>query len=176
MLVATFTGGSAGILQSGNIRIGNYRTGCCPINGIIDEIRIWDQALTPQQIALSAHSSVNWLPPVTNADFIPKGGTTLPLKFQLYQDETLVTTMQDSIFLEVRGPNESNFHCDFRLGEGVDNLRWNTDGSYYIANLKTEDGVWPAGDYTATVGGIVTGSITFGLSVDKGIGRGNSDK
>ncbi|MFC2068129.1 hypothetical protein ACFLTP_03875, partial [Chloroflexota bacterium] len=141
---------------------------------LIDEVRIWDTALTADQIALSASGSVNWLPPVTNADFQLQDGTTLPLKFQIFDDSTLVTTMQP-VFLEVTGPTDFTTRT-YQLGEGVENLRWNADGSSYIANLKTKDGNWPSGDYTATVNPILTDSITFYLSTEKGAGRGNSGK
>ncbi len=154
------------------------------VNGIIDEVRIWDVALTADEIALSYKLSdtgrVEWLPPVTNADdFVLQEGTTLPLKFQLFEDSEVLVTSPQPVSLEVTCPEEG-FTKTYMLGDGVENLRWNPDAdeSYYIANLQTKVGTWPTGDYTATVHGIVTGTIAidFYLSADKGVGRGKSGK
>ncbi len=153
---------------------GTYNSSERFFNGDIDEVSVWDEARSASQIALSYSGSVNWLPPVTNADFTLKDGTTLPLKFQLLDNNQLVTSQQ-TVSLEVTGPGEFSTKI-FQLGDGVENLRWNEEGSYYIANLKTKVGTWPEGLYTATVGGIVTGAIEFDLSAEKGVGRGNSGK
>jgi len=113
---------------------------------------------------------------VTNADFILQEGTTLPLKFQILDNGTPVSSQQ-AVFLEVKGPE--GFTITYQLGEGVENLRWNAEKSHYIANLKTKTGAWPEGYYTATVydvDGFFMGSIMFTLSPDKGTGRGNSGK
>jgi len=134
--------------------------------GTIDEVSIRDVALTPD--------AIDWLPPVTNADFTLKDGTTLPLKFQLLDDEEVVTSPQ-WVSLVITDPDETIIKT-YMLGDGVENLRWNADEWYYIANLKTKVGDWPPGEYTATVDGIVTDTITFELSAEKGVGRGNSGK
>jgi len=143
--------------------------------GLIDEVRIWDEALTPEQIALSYSGRVNWLPPVTNADFTLQEGTTLPLKFQLYDDGVLVDTPQD-VLLQITGPDGFTTII-FQIGDGVENLRWNADEDHYIANLKAKD--WTEGTYRATVfwdGVVINETITFYISPLKGAGRGNSGK
>ena len=152
--------------------LGTYNSCERFFNGTIDEVRIWNVALDASQIALSYSGSANWLPPVTNEDFVLQDGTTLPLKFQIFDDSGLVTTMQP-VFVEVI--DGTTVHR-YDLGDGVTSLRWNAEEYYYIANLKTKDDGWSGGDYVATVGGIVTGSIPFQLSPDKGVGRGNSGK
>lgn len=158
-----------------NVNIGRHDSPSHFFKGLIDEVRIWDQALTPQQIALSYSGSANWLPPVTNADFALQDGTTLPLKFQLFDDSVLVTTEQP-VSLLIAGPEGfAPSPLIFELGDGVENLRWNADEHYYIANLKTKVGTWPSGFYTASVLP-ANGAITFELSANKGVGRGNSGK
>lgn len=168
--------GSDSILNDLALQISGREGSNYAFDGLIDEARIWDVALTASQIALSYSGSVNWLPPVTNADFELKDGTTLPLKFQLFDNSGLVCSEQ-SVSLEVTGP-ESFTPIIFQLGEGVENLRWDADECYYIANLQTKVGNWPEGPYTATVDvdGIVIGTKTFNLSPGKGVGRGNSAK
>ena len=113
------------------------------------------------------------MPPVTNADFTLQDGTTLPLKFQIWDNGDLVEDQQ-SVFLLITGP-EGFTTRTYEIGDGVDNLRWNADGFCYIANLKTKDGSWPSGAYTAFVGD-VSPAIGFSLSTEKGVGRGNSRK
>lgn len=157
--------------------LGTYNSSGRFFDGLIDEVRIWNIALTADQIALSAKGSVTWLPPVTNDAFILKDGTTLPLKFQISENGTLVNSQQP-VFLEVAGPVGFTT-VSIQLGEGVESLRWNADECYYIANLKTKDGNWPAGEYTATVimSGVIINPVQyFYLSAVKGVGRGNSGK
>ncbi|UCG10375.1 MAG: LamG domain-containing protein [Dehalococcoidia bacterium] len=140
------------------------RDGGLFFDGIIDEVHIWDVALTPD--------AVSWLPPVSNDDFVLKDGTTLPLKFQIFDGDVLVTSPQ-WVSVEISGPDGFEIKT-YMLGDGVGNLMWNADGAYYIANLKTKVGTWPTGTYTATVEGIVTDTIDFELSADEGVNRGNS--
>lgn len=147
-------------------------------NGMIDEVRIWCGALTAEEIensynGVSPTGSVMWLPPITNSDFALQDGTTLPLKFQLFENDVLLTDMQD-VSLELEGPAPFVTRA-YELGDGADNLRWDAETCSYIVNLKTKDGEWPEGTYTATVivGGFVYGDITFALSTEKGVGRGN---
>ena len=121
---------------------------------------------------------VVWQPPVTNADFALKDGTTLPLKFKLYmQDGTLITDMQN-VYLMVHGSGLDG-GVTWNLGDGIDSLRFDPYEWYYITNFQTRD-------YTLTEGGIYTavvhdsctdetlGSIAFELNAKAG--RGNSNK
>jgi len=162
-----------GVFGTSPAYIGTYNSSERFFNGIIDEVRIWDRDLIADDIAFSYSGSVAWLPPVTHSKFALKGGTTLPLKFRIFDGNGLVNTVQP-VSLEITGP-EGFDAIIFQLGSGVKNLRWNADKSLYIANLKTKVGEWPEGAYTATVHGIVTGTITFDLSRHKGINRGNKD-
>ena len=120
---------------------------------------------------------VVWQPPVTNADFALKDGTTLPLKFKLYmQDGTLITDMQD-VYMTVSGTGLDGL--SWPLGDGIDSLRWNDDEYYYIANFQTRNyTLTEGGTYTAVVHDGCTGedlgSIEFVLNAKAG--RGNSGK
>ena len=120
---------------------------------------------------------VVWQPPVTNDAFELKDGTTLPLKFKLYQqDGTLITSMQN-VYMMVHGPGLGD-GVRWDLGDGVDSLRFDYCEYYYITNFQTRnyelmDEAW----YTAVVHdgctGQILGYIEFMVSTSKGAGRGN---
>lgn len=128
---------------------------------------------------------VVWQPPITNSDFALKDGTTLPLKFKLYQqDGALIDSMQD-VYLTVTGPSPDGLVVlkieTWNLGDGIDSLRWNDDEDYYIANFQTRNYTLVDGaTYTAFVRDGCTdemlGWFDFVLDTSRGTGRGNSGK
>ena len=112
---------------------------------------------------------VQWLPPVTNEEFVLQDGTTLPLKFRLV-DETgaVVREVQEGISLRIEGVGI------WELGDGGSALRFN-DGQY-TANFHTRNYDSLGSELTATVRGAdgsELGSIMFEVSAEKGVGRGN---
>ena len=119
---------------------------------------------------------------MTNADFVLQDGTTLPLKFKLYnQDGTPIPDMQN-IYLTVDTMDEPPVEVSrWDLGDSIGSLRFDDAEYYYIANFQTRnydltDGV----TYNAVVHdgctGEILGSISFILDIAKGAGRGNSGK
>lgn len=120
---------------------------------------------------------VVWQPPITNLDFALQDGTTLPLKFKLYQqDGTLITNVQD-VYLTVE--LDGTVVETWNLGDGIESLRWNED--YYIANFQTRNyNLVDGATYTAVVHdgctGDMLGLFDFVLDTSKGTGRGNSGK
>lgn len=126
-----------------------------------------------------------WQPPITNSDFALKDGTTLPLKFKLYQQggTSPIDSMQD-VYLTVYGPSDGGLGPEtetWNLGDGIESLRWNDDEDYYIANFQTRNYTLVDGaTYTAVVHDGCTddmlGNISFVLSTSTGTGRGNSGK
>jgi hypothetical protein len=118
-----------------------------------------------------------WQPPITNDAFELKDGTTLPIKFKLYtQEGALITTVQN-VDLVVYDTSGTEVVAWF-LGDGVDNLRFDSYEFYYIANFQTKNyDLVDGAEYTAKVldecTGDVLGVITFSVSTSNGTGRGN---
>lgn len=128
---------------------------------------------------------VAWQPPLTNADFALKDGTTVPLKFKLQmQDGTLITDMQVVYMRVHEGPHDEmpvEWIAKWTLGEGVDSLRFDPCEWYYIGNFQTKNFDLDSGEwYTAVVldgcGGRVLGFYDFMVNEAAGTARGNSGK
>ena len=98
---------------------------------------------------------VVWQPPVTNEGFVLKNGTTLPLKFKLYQQDGTLITEEKSVIVEVYykapGATMPTLVTSWELGPGVDNLRFDPYEYYYIANVKTKELGLADGVYYAVV-------------------------
>jgi len=130
---------------------------------------------------------VEWLPPVTHEPFTLKDGTTLPLKFQLFEQDGTLITERKNVILELYGgecydDTLNGMVASWELGEGVENLRFDEYEYYYIANFKTKDFEnLPGKVYAVVRDGCDTNSILdacmpFEISSEKGTNRGNNKK
>jgi len=161
-----------GLPDTNDFFVGTYG-GTCPtiathFNGLIDEIGMWDRALSDDEIAALSVGvgSVGWLPPLVLEEWTLNENATLPIKFQLYGAYgNLLCTPLDTT-LEVTG---------------FDTLypRFDPDpeGCYYIANFRPDR---PADGLTATayVDGVEVGVSREFEIVEAGTpnGRGRSNK
>jgi hypothetical protein len=151
----------------------------------VDWIRVRKYCGAESTVVLGAeeiNADVEWQPPVTNSEFVLQDGTTLPLKFKLYdEDGVLITGVQD-VYMIVYGPSNGGLGPEIErwdLGDGVDSLRFDDTSYQYIANFKTRNYLLSEATYTAVVyyaSGQIHGTIEFELSPSKGSGRGNSGK
>lgn len=127
---------------------------------------------------------VVWQPPITNDAFELKDGTTLPLKFKLYEqgeDGALITDQQD-VYLAVYaggcGTELGEPIVTWTLGSGVESLRFDPYEYYYIANFQTKSydlvsgAVYRAVVYDACADEAL-GCIEFAVNTVAGTGRGN---
>jgi hypothetical protein len=96
-----------------------------------------------------AVADVIWLPPVTLENFDLLDGSTVPLKFQLFQGETLLTAAQD-VYMRVLDVN-GDMVAEWVPGEGTDYLRFDGTEFYYIGNFHTKDYALAEGTYKAVV-------------------------
>lgn len=117
--------------------------------------------------------TVEWLPPVSNMEeFVLQNGTTLPLKFRLInEDGNVVEEILEDISLKIEDVET------WELGEGGDSLRFDNDDYHYNSNFHTRnyDNLEDGETYTANVyhaDGYVLGSISFEISISRGVGRG----
>jgi len=138
----------------------------CPFNGLIDEVGIWNRALTAEEVA-ALSGSVEWLPPLALDDWTLNENATLPIKFKLKGMDSSFICTDVSPTLMVDGLLD---------GQPLD-VRYDSEGCYYIANFRP--GV-AADGLTATVS---VAGVTVGVSrefdiVDAGTpnGRGRSNK
>lgn len=118
-----------------------------------------------------------WQPPITNDAFELKDGTTLPIKFKLYTQEGVLLTAVQNVELVVYDSSGAEVAA-WVLGDGVDNMRFDTTEFYYIANFQTKNyDLVDGAEYTAQVfdecTGDVLGVIFFSVSTSSGTGRGN---
>lgn len=117
---------------------------------------------------------VMWLPPMTNEEFALQDGTTLPIKFRLLDENgEAVEEMQEGIYLVLEGVET------WVLGEGRDDLRFDTDDYHYIANFHTRQYELDDGLYTVTVydgNDNALGAYTFELSSQRGTSRGRGGR
>ena len=153
-----------GLPTTDDLFVGAYGGTCnLPFNGLIDEVGVWDRALSAEEIAALSVGvgSLGWLPPIVLDDWTLNENATLPIKFQLYGAygnllcDDLMPTLQVN-------------------GETLD-LRFDSTGCYYIANFRPDK---PETGLTATVyvNGVEVGvSRPFDI-VDAGTpnGRGRS--
>ena len=113
-------------------------------NGLIDEVRIWDEALTSSEVA--ALLWVEWLPPITLPNWTLNENATLPIKFQLRDRTGSLVTTDVGPSLAVRGPEAGS----------LTDLRFDSDEYYYISNFRPVASGW----HTAVV------SLNGGVELD----------
>ncbi len=126
--------------------------------------------------------NVMWKPPITNSQsFYLKDGTSLPLKFQLFANNGTLITEPKNVSLAVHREMGEGGELieDWHLGEGIDNMRFDSSESNYIAVFKTKSYDLLVGEsykYTAFVQdgctGLVLGSVSFKISNLSGTNRG----
>ncbi len=117
-------------------------------------------------------------PPVTNADFALKDGTTVPIKFHLLDCLGDAIAEQRNVSLEVTGPYATGAEVTyvFSLSDGTLKYDDTVSPPHYIANFSTKTcSVMDGGHYTAEVkeDGAPIGSVAFDVSTSSGTGRGN---
>jgi len=97
----------------------------CPFNGLIDEVGVWNRALTADEVAALrvGVGSVGWLPPLALDDWTLNENATLPIKFQLYGAYGNLLCTPLNATLEV-----TTF--------GAQDVRFDESGCYYIANFR----------------------------------------
>ncbi len=142
-----------GIVNSGNVGIsGPY--GQTSFNGIIDEVRIWDGALTADQLIIYDDYS-GLLAPYKGPDKAFKSGSSIPLKWQYKVSDTVVNSSTanpsvkikqvvangdpiDGTLIVVNDPGSSGYHYDSETNTW--HFNWQTEsngaGDYeiYIIN------------------------------------------
>ena len=117
-----------------------------------------------------ARFDVVWLPPLTNDGFALQDGTTLPIKFQLLdEDGELINEMVEGIYLRVEDVET------WTLGSGNDDLRYDEKDYQYVANFHTRnyglaDGIYEAVVYDANE--VALGRYQFELRSEQGVSRG----
>jgi hypothetical protein len=124
--------------------------------GLIDEVRIWNVALSEDQLGSIYHFG-GILPPIKkdgNSDF--KLGRTIPVKFQLWDDQgNLVTDAVANIFVKKTSNYTSGEEIDAIYTTAATNgnlFRYDSESEQYIFNLSTKlplnNGVsWSAGKW-----------------------------
>jgi|GEM_PF-2752533 len=137
--------------------LGSFRTERF-FNGDIDEVGIWNRALSPEEIAALSVGvgSLEWLPPINLPDWTLNENATLPIKFKLYDP------IGDLICADLDPTLEVN--------SGSLELRFDSE-CYYIANFRpTESGGHMA---VVSLDGVELGSQPFDvLEPGKGNGKG----
>lgn len=123
-----------------------------------------------------------WLPPITNADFELRNGSTLPIKFQVkYSGMPPLTPEQTPVNLKMYGPVNGGMGTigTWSLADG--SLKFNYETGAYVALFHTKDFELVNGaTYTVVVYDSATGdplgSFEFSVDLEKGTSRGNSGK
>lgn len=137
----------------------------CPFNGLIDEVRIWNRALSAEEVAALSVGvgSLEWLPPIALDEWTLNENATLPIKFELYGAGGNLICEDMSPTLRVDGQA-----LDLRFDEG---------GCYYVANFR------PGAAATGLAATVSVSDVEVGVSrafdvVDAGTpnGRGRRSK
>ena len=119
-------------------------------SGLIDEVRIWNVALSPGQLSF-IYDFGGILPPINeDGSSIFKLGRTIPVKFQLWDDQgNFVTDAIAKIFLQKLDndlPDGDPIDGDSTSAATTGNLfRYDSDSQQYIFNLGTKllsPGTW----------------------------------
>ena len=136
-------------------------------DGLIDEVRIWNVALLPDQLGI-IYDFGGFLPPVSLGKPF-KMGSTIPIKFQLTDVQgVFVTNASPSISRElISGGTPSGEVIDGNSSGAANTdstFRYDPDSNQYIFNLATKDLTAPA-TYRITValGDGTTQQVNIGL-------------
>ena len=136
-------------------------------DGLIDEVRIWDVALSKDELG-KVYDFGGFLPPVSLGKPF-KLGSTIPVKFQLMDAQgAFITDASPSISLEliIDGPLTGDvIPGDSSGAANTDDIfRYDPDSNQYIFNLATKDLTAPA-TYRITVdlGDGTTREVDIGL-------------
>ena len=114
-----------GLTPTDDFFVGAYG-GTCDLyfNGLIDEVGIWNRALSADEVAALSVGvgSVVWLPPIVLDDWTLNENATLPIKFQLYgvYGNLLCNDLMPTLQVN---------------GETLD-LRFDSTECYYISNFR----------------------------------------
>ena len=153
----------------GDLFIGTYQGSTVAhynFHGIIDEVRIWNVALLPDQLGFYGFGG--FLPPVSLGKPF-KLGSTIPVKFQLMDAQgAFITDALPLISLELISVDPITGEVIPGDSSGAANtnniFRYDPDSNQYIFNLSTKDLTAPA-TYRITVdlGDGTTREVNIGL-------------
>jgi len=136
----------AGVIDSTNQGVvmgARYSTGISEFhNGLIDEVRIWNVALLPNQLGI-IYDFGGFLPPVSLSKPF-KMGSTIPIKFQLMDVQgAFITNALPLISLKLLSsgiPIGDAIDGSSNGAANTDNIfRYEPDSNQYIFNLATKD-------------------------------------
>jgi len=151
-----------GIVNSGNVGISG--PGLTGFNGLIDEVRIWNTALTADQLILYDDYS-GLLAPYKGPDKAFKSGSSIPLRWQYTTDDLLVavnsSTAKPSIKIEPAEPGGEPIDGTLIVADdpGSSGYHYDSETNTWHFNWKTEG--YEAGDYNIYIINDWTGQ-TFG--------------
>ena len=154
-----------GITNSGNVTIGYPHS--VSFNGLIDEVRIWDIALTADQLILYDNYS-GLLAPYKGPDKAFKSGSSIPLRWQYTTDDILVavnsSTANPSIKIDPVEPSGEPIDGTLIVADdpGSSGYHYDSETNTWHFNWKTEG--YEAGDYNVYIINDWTGQ-TFGPSL-----------
>jgi hypothetical protein len=117
-------------------------------NGLIDEVRIWNVALSPDQLGFIYDFS-GILPPIKeDGSSVFKLGSTVPVKFQLWDDQgSFVTDAVANIFVKKISNGTSGEEAAVSTAAATTGnlFRYDSSSNQYIFNLATKSlsvGTW----------------------------------
>jgi hypothetical protein len=138
-----------------------------PFKGLVDEVRIWNVALLPNQLGI-IYDFGGFLPPVSLGKPF-RMGSTIPIKFQLTDVQgAFITDALPSISWELSSggvPSGVVIDGDLSGAANTDStFRYDPDSNQYIFNLSTKGLTAPA-TYSITVdlGDGTTQQVNIGL-------------
>ena len=120
-------------------------------NGLIDEVRIWNRALSQGQLGSVIYDFGGILPPIkADGSSVFKLGRTIPVKFQLWDDQgNFVTDAEANIFLQKfdnGDPDGDPMEGDSTSAASTGTeFRYDFTSNQYIFNLATKllsTGTW----------------------------------
>jgi hypothetical protein len=110
--------------------------------GLIDEVRIWNGALSPGQFDSVIYGFCDILPPIkVDGSRAFKLGSTVPVKFQLWDDNgEIVTNAEACIFVKkISNGTTGEIEAVSTAASTTGNLfRYDPDSEQYIFNLSTK--------------------------------------
>ena len=125
-----------------NLYIGStYTAGGAKFKGLIDDVRIWNVALSKDQLG-KIYDFTGFFPPVDNFELnVAKAGRAIPVKFSLDGDQGLEIFEEEyprSVLILCESPDPNAIAIEGTDAAGGSSLSYDDDTDQYIYVWKTE--------------------------------------